>query len=104
MLSAQWSDVTTGGTVKLPADSVILALANLGLVCLSLLAKMTHIGCCTLGGPANVIGTIIVPTELILSLFFLVRDLKRPSTRRQGLIATVLLIPALFLLLAPKAQ
>ena len=89
--------------MKLPADSVILALANLGLVCLSLLAKMTHIGCCTLGGPANVIATIIVPTELVLSLFFLARDLKRQSTRRQALIATVLFIPGLFLLLVFKA-
>ena len=89
--------------MKLPADSVILALANLGLVCLSLLAKMTHIGCCTLGGPASVIATIIVPTELVLSLFFLARDLKRPSTRRQALIAAVLFIPGLFLLLVSKA-
>jgi len=89
--------------MKLAADSVIFALVNLGLVCLSLLAKWTHIGCCTLGGAANVIGTIVVPTELLLSLFFLVRDLRRPSTRRQALIAALLLTPGLFLLLAPKA-
>ena len=89
--------------MKLPADSVILALANLGLVCLTLLAKMTHIGCCTLGGPANVIATIIVSTELVLSLFFLARDLKRQPTRRQALVATVLFIPGLFLLLVSKA-
>ena len=88
--------------MKLPADSLILALANLGLVGLTRLAEVTHIGCCTLGGPANVIATIIVPTELVLSLFFLVRDLIRPSTRWQALIAAVLFVPGLFLLLAPK--
>jgi hypothetical protein len=89
--------------MRLPADSVIFALVNLVLVCLTLLAKWTHVGCCTLGGPANIIGTIVVPTELVLSLFFLIRDLRQPSTRRQALIAVVFLIPGLFLLVAPKA-
>jgi len=91
-----------GSIMKLPADSVIFALVNLALVCLSLLAKWTHVGCCSLGGPANIIGTIVVPTELVLSLFFIVRDVRRPTTRRQALIAVILLIPGLCLLLAPK--
>ena len=93
----------TRGIVKLPADSIIFALMNLGFVCLSLLAKWTHVGCCTLGAPANVIATIVVPTELVLALFFLARDLRQPSTRRQALIAAVLLTPGFLLLLAPKA-
>jgi len=89
--------------MKLPADSVVLASCNCGLVCLTLLARATHIGCCAMGGPANVTATVIIPTLLLVSVFFIVRDIRRQHTRRQGLIAAVLLFPGLLLLFAPRA-
>jgi hypothetical protein len=86
--------------MKLPADSVVLASADLGLVCLILLAWMMHIDI-WLG--ASVIVFTVNPTILVLSVLFMIRDLIRPSTRRQGLIAAALLTPGILLLLAIKA-
>jgi hypothetical protein len=80
--------------MKKPADSVVLASANLVLIGIYLLGVWTHVGCCAMGGPASVIGGVVVPVVLLISLPFLVRDLIRPHTRVQAVVALVLLIPS----------
>ena len=80
--------------MKMPADSVLVATINLVLIGTYLAQRQTHIGCCGLGSPANVIATVLVPTVLLVSIFFVVKDLLRPSTRLQAIVAVVLSAPS----------
>jgi len=59
-----------------------------------------RVGCCALGSPSNVIGMVIVPVILLIALFFVVRDLIRPHTRVQAVVAVVLLIPSVMVVLS----
>ncbi len=80
--------------MKKPADSVILATINLALVGLAFLGRFTHVGCCSIGSPANILAMVFVPILLVVSVFFFVRDLIRPPTRLQAGLALVLSIPS----------
>jgi hypothetical protein len=83
--------------MKKLAISVVLACLNLLLIGLSFLGRWTHVGCCSLGSPANILAMTVVPVVLLASLVFLVRDLIRPPTRLQALFALVLSIPSAIL-------
>ena len=91
---------TTEYSMKRPADSVILASADLILTGLAYMGVWLRIGCCSLGSPASVLGMVVVPVVLLISLFFVVRDLIRPHTRVQGIVALVLLIPSVMAVLS----
>ena len=86
--------------MKKMAISVVLACLNLLLIGLSFLGRWTHIGCCSLGSPANVLAMVVIPVVLLASLVFVVRDLIRPPTRLQALLALVLSIPSAILVLS----
>lgn len=79
--------------MKRPATSLTIACANVLLVGISFFQKMTRIGCCALGSPANVIAMVIVPAVVLLTLVFIVKDLLQPSTRFQALFAVILFLP-----------
>jgi hypothetical protein len=76
--------------MKTPADSLVLACANLLLFGLCWVADRMRVRCCELAGETIVL--IVVPTLVLVSLFFLVRDLTRASTRLYALLAVPLLI------------
>lgn len=82
--------------MKIPADSLLLALANFA---------ATVIGCVWLRFPAvGLVGVvsalILVPVLLLLTLCFMVRDLRSRTARRQALGAAALsLLPLAFYLL-----
>ena len=80
----------------------MLAIANLLFLGLSLLLKWMHIGCCTLGSPANVLAVIIVPGVLLISVYFVARDLMRRSTRKQAVLALALSMPDIVILFSMK--
>lgn len=84
--------------MKRLSTSVILAGANLVVICLYFLGSWTHTGCCSLGSPANILAMVVVPIVLLASLFFVVRDLIRPPTRLQAVLALILSIPSALLL------
>jgi hypothetical protein len=74
--------------------SVVLACLNLLVIGLYFLARWTHVGCCSLGSPANVLIMAVAPVVLLASVIFTVRDLIRPPTRLQAILALVLSVPA----------
>jgi hypothetical protein len=88
--------------MKMPADSVIVASVNILLIGICFLARMTQIGCCMLGSPANVLATVVVPILLLVSVFFVARDLIRPQTRLQAALALALSIPSAILTFSIK--
>jgi hypothetical protein len=88
--------------MKLPADSLALVIANLLFLGLFLLLKRTHVGCCTLGSPANVFAAVIVPSVLLISVYFLIQDLVGRITRKQAVLALVVSIPAVVILFSMK--
>lgn len=91
-----------GRTLRKPADSLILALANLAIVGAARLLWLTHIGCCMLGSPANVLEWIVSPILLFFTVGYSLRDLFRQSSRLQAIFALVLSIPGGMLLLSIK--
>jgi hypothetical protein len=80
--------------VKRLAISVILASLNLLLIGLYFLASWRRVGCCGWGTPGNIILLAVVPVVLLASLIFVVRDLIRPPTRLQAILALVLSVPS----------
>jgi len=56
--------------------------------------RLTHFGCCELGGPANVLAVVIIPSTLLLSLVLVVRD-ALTGVRWQAALATLLCVPSL---------
>jgi hypothetical protein len=76
------------------AISVFLACLNLLVIGLYFLGSWTHTGCCSLGSPANVLIMVVAPVVLLASVFFIVRDLLRPLTRRQAVLALALSVPS----------
>ena len=86
--------------MKKLAISVVLACLNLLVIGLYFLGRWTHIGCCSLGSPANVLAMAVAPVVLLASLVFIVRDLIRPPTRLQAILALVLSVPSALLVLS----
>ena len=86
--------------MRMPAGSLMLASANLAVVGVTRLMELTHIGCCTLGGPANVLGMLVSPILLFFTVGYAVRDVFRRGTRLQAFLALVLSIPSGMLLLS----
>jgi hypothetical protein len=80
--------------MKRLAISVILASLNLLLIGLYFLASWRKIGCCGWGSPGNILLLAVVPVVLLASLVFVIRDLIRPPTRLQAILALVLLVPS----------
>jgi hypothetical protein len=83
--------------MKKLAISVVLASLNLLLIGLYFLASWKHVGCCDFGTPGNVVLLAIVPVVLLACVIFIVRDLIRPPTRLQALLALVLSIPSVIM-------
>jgi hypothetical protein len=80
--------------MKKLAISVILASLNLLLIGFYFLASWKRVGCCGWGSPGNIILLAVVPVVLLASLVFIVRDLIRPPTRLQAILALVLSVPS----------
>jgi hypothetical protein len=80
--------------MKKLAISVVLASLNLLVIGLYFLGSRTHVGCCSLGSPANILIMAVAPVVLLASLIFIVRDLIRPPTRLQAILALVLSVPS----------
>jgi len=80
--------------MKKLAISVVLACLNLLVIGLYFLGSRTRIGCCSFGSPANILIMAVAPVVLLASLIFIVRDLIRPPTRLQAILALVLSIPS----------
>ena len=80
--------------MKRPAISVIFAVLNLVLTGLYFLASWRKVACCGWGSPGNVLLLAVVPVVLLASLVFIVRDLIRPPTRLQAILALVLSVPS----------
>ncbi len=83
--------------MKRLAISVILACLNLLLIGLYFLGSWKHVGCCDWGSPGNILLLAVVPGVLLASLVFVVRDLIRPPTRLQAVLALFLSIPSAIL-------
>jgi len=86
--------------MKKLAISVILASLNLLLIGFYFLGSWKHVGCCDWGSPGNIVLVAVVPVVLLASLVFVVRDLIRPPTRLQAVIALALSIPSAILVLS----
>jgi hypothetical protein len=84
--------------MKRLAISVVLACSNLLLIGLYFLGSWKHVGCCDWGSPGNILLMAVVPVVLLASLIFVVRDLIRPPTRLQALLALALSIPSVILI------
>lgn len=80
--------------MKKLAISVILAALNLLLIGVYFLASWRKVGCCGWGSPGNIILLAVVPVVLLASVIFIVRDLIRPPTRLQAILALVLSVPS----------
>lgn len=76
------------------ADSLILASANLGVIGLVYLGKLTRITDFAFGSLAHALLVLASPVLLLATVIYLPRDLFRRGTRLEALIALVLLIPA----------
>jgi hypothetical protein len=79
---------------KKPKLCLIFGSVNLLLMGLVGVMRVTHFGCCKLGGPANVLAVAIIPGFLIVSLVFIIIDAFRPHARSQAMLATILSIPS----------
>jgi uncharacterized membrane-anchored protein len=87
------------GQMNTPADSLLLASANLAVI--GVLRLLDHLGCCRFGGRAEVIGFmaavtlvfVVPPVLLFFTVGYAVKDLVRRGTRLQALIAPALSIP-----------
>ena len=82
--------------MRMPADSVILASANLAVLALFYLIGLigsTVTGCCLLGVLDIVLGFLVCPFLLALTIAYAIRDLVRKGTRWQAVIALVVSIP-----------
>jgi hypothetical protein len=80
--------------MKKLAISVILASLNLLLIGVYFLASWRKVGCCGWGSPGNILLLAVVPVVLLASVIFIVRDLIRPPTRLQAILALVLSVPS----------
>ena len=87
-------------TMGMLADSAILASANLAVILVTGLMRLTHVGCCSLGQPASILVLVVSPVLLLFTLGYSVRDLVRRRTRLQAVIALVLSVPSVMLLLS----
>ena len=79
--------------MKQLTTSIILAAGNLVFLGLVFLGKWTHVGCCSLGSPASVVGLVIVPFLVLASVAFAARDLFLPRARWQAVLALILSVP-----------
>lgn len=74
--------------------SLILAVLNLVLIGLYFVASWRNVACCGWGSAGNILLLAFVPVVLLASFVFIVRDLIRPSTRVQAILALVLSVPS----------
>lgn len=81
---------------------IILATTNLVLLGLAFLARVMHVGCCSLGSPANIVAMVVVPILLILTVVLAIRDLVRSTARLQGVIALLLSVPSAILVFSTR--
>ncbi len=80
-----------------PAGCMMLGSVNLLLMALFGLMRLTHIGCCQLGGPANSLALVIIPSFLLLSIVFIARDGFRSNARSQAILAAVFSVPSIIM-------
>ena len=76
--------------MKRPADSLILALANLAVVGFLYIARR--------GSLPAMAALVCVPALFLLTLIFVLKDRRKPENRIQSWIALVLAIPSAVLL------
>jgi ABC-type multidrug transport system permease subunit len=84
--------------MKLPADSLILASANLVVTRLGYFSEMLHIENSVLGAILSYLPVVASPVLLLATIIYLPRDLWRRDTRLQGLLALLLSIPCILFL------
>jgi hypothetical protein len=80
--------------VRKLADSLLLALSNLGVIGLVYLCSVLHIGSTKLGTAVIYLLALASPVLLLATAIYLPRDLIRRVSRTQTIIALVLSIPA----------
>ena len=75
------------------ANSVLLALGNVVLIALLYLGQWGHIRYGSLENLVGVLPIVVVPFLVLVTLIFAARDLLRPQTRWQAVLALVLSVP-----------
>ena len=83
--------------MRVPADSLMLASANLAAIGLAYLGGITGVPYFDFGSGLNDLLMLASPVLLLATVVYMPRDLMRRDTRLQGLAALVLSIPGLML-------
>lgn len=84
--------------MRVPADSLILAFANLVAIGLVYLGGMTHISYFDFGSILNDLFALSSPLLLLATIVYAPRDIIRRQTRLQGFAAIALSIPCVLFL------
>jgi hypothetical protein len=90
---AKMQEQIVGRAMKKIAISMVFAITNLILIGVLLLGRWWHIGVL----PSALLPLIIIPCLVLASVVFALRDILRPSTRWQAVLALMLSVPIAYI-------